>query len=145
MICAFEVKENEPALETSEKGGDVEVIEEVTEKTNETEKEDNKKDNEDEPTEVEPMDDHDYSAFDDSEVAEVVEHKVEFIEHPIESSKNEHVAIETPKKEVSENVAKKRDEFQACLSDSVTKKIDPAAPTTADEDDEFLIISFGIF
>ena len=135
MICAFEVKENEPALETSEKGGDVEVIEEVSEKTTEAEKEDKKKDNEDEPTEVEPMDDHDYSAFDDSEVAEeVVEHKVEFIEHPIESSKNEPVAIETPKKEVSENVAKKRDEFQACLSDSVTKKSDPT-PTTADEDD----------
>merc|ERR1712209_344693 len=76
VICAFEVKENEPALETSEKGGDVEVIEEVTEKTNEAEKVDNKKDNEDEPTEVESMDDHDYSAFDDSEVAEeVVEHK----------------------------------------------------------------------
>ena len=131
MICAFEVTENESALETTDKDRDVEVIEEVTEPKTEAEKEDKKKEDDEEPTDIEPMEDHDYTAFDDNEITEeVVEHKVELIEPSVETSKNEPMAIAT-----TNNVAEKRDEFQACLSDSVTKNNDPTPTTANDEDD----------
>ena len=123
MICAFEVTENESVLD-----GDVEVMKNVSaEEKNETEIEDKKK--EDEPVEFEPMEDHDYSVFD---AEEVVEQTVEVIEHSIDSSKNESVAIAVSNEELDENLSEKRNEFeQARLSDFVTKKSDPIT-----EDDE---------